>query len=226
MLMLTIDILIMVVTNVFNKFRKSLLYIGYSKDKMSFYNFQNAFVSSRNMAYLLNMLSSYSNCIKVDDYITIMGNEFNFNEFIVANTNNENVKFEIQQDEFKNYKVLFFRKPVEGSNVISQLHIFNDELLYARVSFDYLLVGDHYRESILSEISKKYNLNIELLKEKNVVIQDPNNSRLKIIDNGKIILQYASGNRNLLRKFFYEASLERDQVLEAVQRQSVIASFI
>jgi len=215
----------MIVANVFNKFKRSLTYIGYSKDKLSFYNFQNAFVNSRNMVYIINKLSTNSNCIGIDDCISLMNNEFNFNELINANQHHT-VKFEIHQDEFKNYKVLFFRKPVDGSNVISQLHLYNNELLYARVTFDYLVVGESYRKSIISEILNKYHLYKGILKERNIMLKDPNNNRLKIIDNGKIILQYISGNRKLLRKFNYEASMERDHVLEEDQRRRIIASFI
>ena len=215
----------MIVTNVFNKFRKSLLYIGYSKDKMTFYNFQSAFVNPRNMVYTVNKLSTDTECVGVDNCISIMGNEFNFNEFIDSNSH-DTVKFEIQQDEFESYRILFFRKAVDGANVISQLHLYNNELLYARVSFDYLDLGDTYRESIIHEIAKKYNLNSELLKDRNIMLQDQNNSRLKIIDNGKIVLQYVSGNKKLLRNFFYEASMEKEHVLQDIKRQSVIANFI
>jgi len=215
----------MTVSTVLNRVRKSMLYIKYSKRKMSYYNFQNAFVNPRNMVYLVNKLSTETECVGIDNCISIMGNEFNFDKFVKPN-DNDIVKFKIYQDEFENYKVLFYRKSVEGSNVISQLHLFNDELLYARVTFDYLGVGNNFRKSIMSEIRGKYHLYKGMLKDKNVILKDPNGNRLKIIDNGKIVLQYISGNKSLLRKFYYEASMERDYALEDDRRRSIIASFI
>ena len=223
--MLTINILQMIITNVFNRFRKSLLYVSCSKNKMSFYNFQNAFINKRNMVYLLKTISSNSSDIKTDESISIMGNEFSFHEFIDVYSHGT-AKFEIQQDEFRSYKILFYRKQVDGSNVISQLHLYNSELLYAQVSFDYLDLDDNYRKSIISELSRKYSLNDNILKGKNISLKDPHNSKLKIIDNGKIILKYVSGNRELLGKFYDEASMEKDYTLEENRIQSVIANFI
>ncbi len=215
----------MIVADAYNKFRKSLLYIGCSNDKISFYRFQNAFINTRNMVYLVNKLSTNSNCIGIDNCITIMGNEINFNKFI-DEKNYGNVKFEIHQNEFDNYRVLFFRRPSVGSEVISQLHLYNDEILYARVAFDYQKIGDSYRKSIINQLIKKYHLYKEVLVDNSVILQDFNKNRLKIIDDGKIILQYISGNQKLINAFYFEASMERDYAFEEEQRQQMVADFI
>lgn len=205
--------------------KKSLLYDNISKSKADYYNTHNIFVNKKSMTLLLCSVISKEIDFDIDKVLSIkqivVGCEFGECSFT-----KEEINFKKDIKDYKDYKVLFFRQAVDPNMVLSQLHFYNGKLIYANTAFTYLGEDEKFRKLILLELSHKYNIEINNELESDIIVKDQNNNRLMIIDNGRIVLHYVSGDDDLLNCFKKESGLDINTNQQKQEQLSLISSII
>ncbi len=186
------------------KVKKSFMYNNVSKSKAEYYDTHNVFVNKKRMSMLLDKIVS-----KNVDYNTVSKLVVN-NVCLNSEFDKENgsINFEKIVTEYNNYKVIFYRKKVEFSIVLTQLHFYNDKLFYANSTYSYLGESEDFRRQILLNISKKHSIEITNDLKQDLVIEDVDNNKLMIVDNGRIVLHYVCGDYDLLNSFRQESNYD------------------
>ena len=205
--------------------KKSLLYDNISKSKTEYYSTHNIYVNKKSMTLLLDGILSKDINFKVDDILSIKHIDLN-SKFSNCNFTKEEINYKKSIKEYKDYKVLFFRQTLESSMVLSQLHFYNGKLIYANSSFTYLGENENFKKLLILKLSNKYNLGLKDDIYKDIYLEDIDNNRLMIIDNGRIVLHYVSGDKDLLNNFRNESGMEIGRDLLDQELLSIIADII
>jgi ArsR family metal-binding transcriptional regulator len=70
--------------------------------------------------------------------------------------------------------------------------------VYVKSDFDYLSIGNNSRTLLLNSLFNKYSVEGDYKMEKDIVLADRENNIMTILDNGKITLQYFTGDNELV----------------------------
>ena len=107
-------------------------------------------------------------------------------------------KYSISKGVGKGHDILFYRQNISGINILTQIHLYHNRMVYVRVSFDYLEAAKGAKKSIYRSLESKYNLVIDETKDNFYI--DVDNNYLKVIDNGQISVQFFYVDNEIIKE--------------------------
>ncbi len=172
-------------------------YYGYRNQRLDYYKQHNRASSNKALSNIFSNLHKLDTQFDVKNQIRPHNIEMGSYYYEVIHELGK-PRFEISSKIGKNHKVSFYRKKIGGYNFLTQLHFYKNQLVYAKLDFEYLTYGVSCRNTILNSLFEKYSINQDISIRNDVLLKDFDNNTLKISDSGKITLEYFCGDNNLI----------------------------
>ena len=169
--------------------------LSYNSHKAEYYELNNNIIGLLKLYQTLNVSDSFNDCVNVEIPFVPSGIRLGASSSdVVAQLGK--AKYSISKNIGKGHSVLFYRQNIKGINILTQVHLFDNIVVYVKVSFDYLEASKGARSSIYHSLKSKYELDIDVNKDNYYI--DVNNNYLKVIDNGQINVQFFYNNNEII----------------------------
>jgi len=171
--------------------------LSYNSHKAEYYELNNTITSLLTLYQTLSTPDDFKECARIE--IPFLPNGINLGSDsaeVVGKLGK--AKYSITKDVGKDHKILFYRQNISGINILTQIHLYHNIVVYVRVSFDYLEASKGAKKSIYQSLKSKYDLIIDETKDNYYI--DVNNNCLKVIDNGQISVQFFHVNNDILKE--------------------------
>ncbi|RLD45244.1 MAG: hypothetical protein DRI86_05860 [Bacteroidetes bacterium] len=172
----------------------SLLYYSH---KAEYYELNNTISSLLTLYQTLSILDDYKDCDRIEIPFLPNGIKLGSNSANVISKLGK-AKYSLSKDVGIGHTILFYRQNISRINILSQIHLYNDIVVYVRVSFDYLEASKGAKKSIYQSLKSKYDLVIDENNDNYYI--DENNNYLKVFDNGQISVQFFYVNKDTLEE--------------------------
>ena len=171
--------------------------LSYNSHKAEYYELNNTITSLLTLYQTLSISDNFKECARIEIPFLPNGINLGSNSAKVVSKLGK-AKYSISKDVGKGHNVLFYRQNISGINILTQIHLYTNIVVYVKVSFDYLEAAEGAKKSIYQSLKSKYNLEIDESRDNYYI--DVNNNYLKVIDNGQIIVQFLYVNNDILKE--------------------------